>query len=44
VADHLHDHLPDSTLVRMQAIGHCPHISAPEETAAAIRAHLPTSR
>ena len=40
VADHLHSHLPDSTLVQLQAVGHCPHISAPEETAAAIRAHL----
>jgi len=40
VGDHLAAHLAGSTLVRMQAIGHCPHISAPEETAAAIRAHL----
>ena len=44
VADHLHDRLPGSTLVRLQAIGHCPHISAPEETAAAICAHLPSAR
>ncbi|GAA4727137.1 alpha/beta hydrolase [Modestobacter marinus] len=40
VGDHLHTHLAGSTLVQLEAIGHCPHISAPEETAAAIRAHL----
>ena len=42
MAGYLHDHLPSSTLVQLQAVGHCPHISAPEETAAAIRAHLRT--
>ncbi|MCZ2811432.1 alpha/beta hydrolase [Modestobacter sp. VKM Ac-2979] len=40
VGDHLHARLTGSTLVQLEAIGHCPHISAPEETAAAIRAHL----
>ena len=40
VADHLHRHIAGSTLVQLQAVGHCPHISAPEETAEAIRAHL----
>ena len=40
VAEYLHEHLAGSTLVQLQALGHCPHISAPEETAAAIRAHL----
>ncbi|WP_181428710.1 alpha/beta fold hydrolase [Modestobacter versicolor] len=44
VGDHLHAQLAGSTLVQLQAIGHCPHISAPEETAAAIRAHLLTLR
>jgi sigma-B regulation protein RsbQ len=29
-----------STLVRMQATGHCPNLSAPEETVASIRAFL----
>ncbi|MFQ1001909.1 alpha/beta fold hydrolase [Modestobacter sp. SSW1-42] len=42
VAGYLHDQLAGSTLVQLQALGHCPHISAPEETAAAIRAHLLT--
>ena len=32
--------LPAGHLVRLTATGHCPHISAPEETAAAVRAHL----
>ena len=40
VAAYLHEHLAGSTLVQLEALGHCPHISAPEETAAAIRAHL----
>ena len=40
VAEYLHEHLAGSTLVQLQALGHCPHISAPEETAAAIRAQL----
>ena len=32
--------LPRAQLVRLTATGHCPHISAPAETAAAVRAHL----
>ncbi|WP_369139694.1 alpha/beta fold hydrolase [Modestobacter versicolor] len=44
VGDHLHAHLAGSTLVQLSAVGHCPHISAPAETAAAIRAHLLTLR
>lgn len=36
--------LPRAELVRMAATGHCPHVSAPEETAAAIRAHLARRR
>ena len=43
VGDHLHEHLAGSTLVRLEATGHCPHMSAPQETAAAIRRHLRTS-
>jgi sigma-B regulation protein RsbQ len=34
------DSLPDSELVLMEAIGHCPNLSAPEETVAAIKAFL----
>lgn len=32
--------LPDSRLVVLDAVGHCPNLSAPEETAAAIEAYL----
>lgn len=32
--------LPDATLVSLPTSGHCPHISAPAETAAAILDHL----
>jgi sigma-B regulation protein RsbQ len=34
------EQLPDSRLVLMDAIGHCPNLSAPDETIAAIRAFL----
>jgi sigma-B regulation protein RsbQ len=41
VGDYLHRTLANSQLVRMTATGHCPNLSAPEETIAAIRAFLP---
>lgn len=34
------DHVRGSCLVQLGATGHCPHVSAPEETARAIRAWL----
>jgi sigma-B regulation protein RsbQ len=40
VGEYLHRHLPRSTLVLMKATGHCPNLSAPEETIAAIDAFL----
>lgn len=40
VGEYVHARLPDSRLVVMQATGHCPNLSAPEETIAAIRAFL----
>ncbi|MEA2293184.1 MAG: sigma-B regulation protein RsbQ [Solirubrobacteraceae bacterium] len=40
VGDYVHDAIERSVLVRLAATGHCPHLSAPEETAAAIRAFL----
>lgn len=40
VGEYLHAHLPQSTLHRLRATGHCPHMSEPEETVAAIRAYL----
>lgn len=40
VGDWLADRIPASRLVHLGARGHCPHVSAPEETARAIRAWL----
>jgi sigma-B regulation protein RsbQ len=37
VGDYVHRHLPGSRLVSMRATGHCPNLSAPAETIAAIR-------
>jgi sigma-B regulation protein RsbQ len=34
------DHLPDATLTVLDAAGHCPHMSHPDETTAAIDAYL----
>lgn len=38
VGEYVHRHMPNSTLVIMAATGHCPNLSAPEETIAAIKA------
>lgn len=40
VGDYLHRHLPASTLRRMAATGHCPHMSHPEETIRIIEEYL----
>jgi sigma-B regulation protein RsbQ len=40
VGDYLHRALPNSELVQMKATGHCPNLSAPEETIAAIQAFV----
>ena len=32
--------IPTSTFVKLEATGHCPNLSAPEETVAAIKAFL----
>jgi len=40
VGEYVHRHLPGSTMVRLQATGHCPHMSHPEETIEAIRSYL----
>jgi sigma-B regulation protein RsbQ len=40
VGEFVHDRLPDSRLVLLSATGHCPNLSAPEETVAAIRSFL----
>jgi len=40
VGDFVHQHLPGSTLVKMRATGHCPHLSSPAETIEAIKNYL----
>jgi sigma-B regulation protein RsbQ len=40
VGEYVHRHLAGSTLRKMKATGHCPNLSAPEETIAAIREFL----
>jgi sigma-B regulation protein RsbQ len=40
VGDYLQGALPGSTLRVMRATGHCPHMSAPDETATLIREYL----
>lgn len=40
VGAYVHRHMPNSTLVQLQATGHCPNLSAPQETIAAIRAFV----
>jgi sigma-B regulation protein RsbQ len=37
VGEYMHRHMPGSTLVYMKATGHCPNLSAPEETIEAIQ-------
>ena len=38
VGEFVHREIAGSTLVRLRATGHCPNLSAPEETIEAIRA------
>jgi sigma-B regulation protein RsbQ len=40
VGDYVHRQIAGSTLVQLDASGHCPNLSAPEETVAAIEAFL----
>jgi sigma-B regulation protein RsbQ len=40
VGEYIHRKMPNSKLVVMEATGHCPNLSAPEETIAAIKAFL----
>ncbi|MCW2241512.1 alpha/beta fold hydrolase [Azospirillum canadense] len=43
VGAYMHRALPSSAFVQMRATGHCPNLSAPEETIAAIKAFLAKS-
>ena len=40
VGEFVHRQIPGSTFVKMQATGHCPHMSAPDETVRVIRDYL----
>ena len=40
VGEFVHDAMPGSTIRHMNAVGHCPHMSAPEETIACMREYL----
>jgi sigma-B regulation protein RsbQ len=40
VGEYVHHRIPGSKLVLMEATGHCPNLSAPEETIAAIKSFL----
>jgi len=42
VGEYVHRHIAGSRLVRLDATGHCPNLSAPEETTAAIAEFLDT--
>lgn len=44
VGDYLHRNLPRSTLRVMEATGHCPHMSHPDETTRLIREYLGGAR
>ena len=44
VGEYVHKNIPGSTLVLMKATGHCPNLSAPDETVAAIRDFLSHER
>ncbi|MCM3726816.1 alpha/beta hydrolase [Neobacillus cucumis] len=43
VGEYIHQHLPNSMLKYMDATGHCPHMSHPEETVRLIRQYLSIS-
>jgi sigma-B regulation protein RsbQ len=43
VGEYVHHHVPGSTYVKMKAVGHCPHLSAPTETIQRIRDYLATT-
>jgi sigma-B regulation protein RsbQ len=44
VGEYVHRHIPRSRLVNMAATGHCPNLSAPAETIAAIKDFLQKPR
>jgi sigma-B regulation protein RsbQ len=43
VGEYLHQHISKSSYIKLTATGHCPHLSHPVETAAAIRSYISAS-
>jgi sigma-B regulation protein RsbQ len=43
VGEYLHKSMPTSSFAKMQATGHCPHMSHPEETIRLIKEYLASS-
>jgi sigma-B regulation protein RsbQ len=43
VGQYVADHVADGTLVVLDAVGHCPHVSAPAEVVSAMREFLDRS-
>jgi sigma-B regulation protein RsbQ len=44
VGEYMHRHMPASTLQLLQATGHCPHMSHPQETVQQMKAYLSAAR
>lgn len=44
VGQYVAEHMPDATMALLDATGHCPNLSAPDQTAAAIADFLPRVR
>ncbi|QYG92294.1 alpha/beta hydrolase [Iamia sp. SCSIO 61187] len=44
VGAYVHENIPDSEMVVLDAVGHCPNLSAPDETVAAIEAFVAAPR
>lgn len=40
VGEYVHKNIPDNTMEVMKATGHCPHLSAPQETVETIKGYL----
>jgi sigma-B regulation protein RsbQ len=40
VGTYVHEHLPNSEMVVLEATGHCPNLSAPEQLIHAMRRYL----
>lgn len=41
VGEYVRDHLPNSDFAVLDAVGHCPNLSAPDQLVAAMKAYLP---